>query len=84
MDRYLLRVNDLPVTSARVRDRGEDEEPDILVEDPEFGEFPLSRKCRLEYLDLGLSQRQKESDPFRGWKRVTYGELVGILRGLLG
>lgn len=82
MDGYLLRINDLPVTSAKLRDRG-DGGFDILVEDPEFGEFPLNQKCRLEYLDLSETKHQKECDPFRGWKRVTYGELVEILQGLL-
>ena len=73
----LLRVNNLPVETVRLRPRGN--EFDIIIES-DFGDFPLSPACLLEYLDLNLSKIDRERDPFHGWKRVTLDELKEILR----
>ena len=74
----LLRVNNIPVSSVRLRPRGD--EFDIIISDGEFGDFPLSPSCYLEYLDLGIPKSDRERDPFRGWKRVTLDELKEILK----
>lgn len=78
MGHGLLRVNNLPVESVKLRPKGH--EFDIIIADGEFGEFPLSRACYLEYLDLGIPKVDRDRDPFHGWRRVTYDELVEILK----
>ena len=81
MSGCLLRVNNLPVTSVKLRPRGN--EFDIIIDDQEFGEFPLTRSCYLEYLDLATTKSQRECDPFHGWKHVTYDELVVIVQKMI-
>ena len=76
----LLRVNDLPITSVRLKARGETFE--ILIEDPEYGAFPLSRSCTIEYLDLAVPKEIRVKDPFHGWRRVTYDESATIVRDI--
>ena len=76
----LLRVNNLPVTSVRLRTTEDGKGFDIYIDDPDFGPFPLSRSCLLEYLDLSVPKVEREKDPFRGWRRVTYDELVQIIQ----
>ena len=80
MSGCLLRVNNLQVTSIVLRPKGD--KFDIVIEDDEFGEFALSRGCYLEFLDLGMPKKDRESDPFHGWKHVTFDELVEIVRGM--
>lgn len=74
----LLRVNNIPVASVRLRPHGD--EFDIIISDGEFGDFPLSRTCYLEYLELGIPKADRERDPFHGWKRVSLDELKEILK----
>ena len=76
----LLRINNLPVTSVRLRTEGRMVQ--IYIEDPDFGDFPLSRSCILEYLDLSVPKDVRAKDPFLGWKRVTYDELVAIVQDI--
>ena len=54
----------------------------VLPEDPDFGDFPLSRGCILEYLDLSVPKDVRAKDPFLGWRRVTYDELVAIVQDI--
>ena len=78
MQGCLLRVNNLPVTSVRLRPK--DEGFDVYMEDPTFGEFPISRSCLLEFLDLEVPRAEREQGPAQGWVRVTYDELLGIIQ----
>lgn len=81
MQGCLLRVNNLAVTSVRLKAKN-DKEFHIYIEDPDYGPFPLSRACLLEYLDLSVPKLERARDPFHGWRRVTYDELVKIIRDI--
>lgn len=76
MSGCLLRVNGLAITAVRLRPRGERGRFEIVIEDPTFGAFALTRACSVEYLDLAIPK----DDPGRGWRRVTYDELVEIIQ----
>lgn len=81
MQGCLLRVNNLPITSVRLKSNG-DKGFDIYIEDPDFGAFPLSRSCMLEFLDLSVPKAERAKDPFHGWRRVTYDELAKIIQDI--
>lgn len=82
MSGCLLRVNGLAITSVRLRPRGERGRFEIVIEDPTFGAFPLTRACAVEYLDLAIPKADRQADADRGWRRVTYDELVEIIQAI--
>lgn len=82
MSGCLLRVNNLAITSVRLRPRGERGNFEIVVEDPTYGAFALTRACSVEYLDLAIPKSERMADPERGWRRVTYDELIEIIQAI--
>lgn len=78
MQGCLLKVNGRPIPCVKLRkNRGQFE---VVVPDPEFGEFALTPAFILDFLDLSIPKHLRESDPDSGWARVTYDELVEILK----
>lgn len=82
MSGCLLRVNGLPITAVRLRPKGERGRFEIVIEDPTYGAFALTRACFVEYLDLEIPKADRKADPDKGWRRVTYDELVEIIQAI--
>lgn len=82
MSGCLLRVNNLAITSVRLRPRGTRGQFEIVIEDPIYGAFALTRACAVEYLDLAIPKAERQADPEKGWRRVTYDELVEIVQAI--
>ena len=77
----LLRVNGRGIPAVKL---GKDDAGGIrvIIPDSEFGDIPLTPAFILEVLDLQVSKELRDADPESGWMRVTYEELVALLRDL--
>ena len=79
MSGYQLRVNGMTVQTIRLRPNEKAHQGfSVVIEDPEFGSFPLTHACVLEYMDLSQPKEEREADPAHGWRKVSIGELTDI------
>jgi hypothetical protein len=77
-----LRVNGQIIQALRCRLQGASGEFDILMVDPQFGAFPLSSSCLIEFQDLKVPKEMRDRTPSKGWVRLTYSEMKTLVRSM--
>lgn len=68
-----LRINGVVVTSLDLRHDALGQ-VEVVIQDPWYGEFPLTPGCLIEYLDPSGGPAGQGA-----WVRLIYPELVAIL-----
>jgi hypothetical protein len=73
-----LRVNGVPVTTARLR-RGE-KGSELVIADPRLGEFAVDESFSLKLLELVVPSEIRSRLPNGGWRKVSLRILIALLR----
>ena len=74
-----LRVNGARVANARVR--SSQEGPELVIVDPILGEFVTDEGFILELLELVHPDEIRSGLPNGGWRTVSLGIFIALLRG---